>query len=193
MKRFLDLTATTLLSPIIVPLCLFLGALVKITSRGPIIYKETRLGQSGKPFALYKFRTMTQNAHLQQETLKDKKQGDGPMFKLEYDPRVTPLGRWLRKTSLDELPQFWNVLKGDMSLVGPRPLADREMKWNASWREMRLLVKPGITGLWQVKTGIYSDFSDWIIYDLHYVQNHTLWLDLNILFLTLARVVKGRQ
>lgn len=193
LKRFLDVSVTALLSPVIVPLGLFLGALIKITSSGPVIFMETRLGQNGRAFTMYKLRTMIDNAHLQQDVLQEKKQGDGPMFKLEADPRVTSLGRWLRKTSLDELPQFWNVLKGDMSLVGPRPLSAREMKWNPSWKEMRLLVKPGITGLWQVKTGVYSDFSDWIIYDLQYVRNCALGLDLKILMWTVARVIRGRK
>jgi lipopolysaccharide/colanic/teichoic acid biosynthesis glycosyltransferase len=142
---------------------------------------------------MLKLRTMYTGAHLDQETLRARNQSDGPMFKIIHDPRITPLGGWLRRTSLDELPQLWNVFRGDMSLVGPRPLADREMKWHPVWRAMRLQVKPGMTGMWQARCGSVSDFADWIAYDVQYIQNACLSLDLWILLETVRVVVSGRR
>jgi lipopolysaccharide/colanic/teichoic acid biosynthesis glycosyltransferase/NDP-sugar pyrophosphorylase family protein len=192
-KRAVDLIVTLLLSPAVGAACLVFGALTQATSPGPMFYRETRLGWGGRPFTLWKLRTMVQGADRQQSVLRAMNQTDGPMFKIIQDPRVTRLGRWLRQTSLDELPQFWNVLKGDMALVGPRPLADREMKWHPAWRELRLRVKPGLTGLWQVRCGVASDFAEWIAYDVEYVQNLSLWQDLRILAATVRVVLTGRR
>ena len=192
-KRALDLAACLLLGPFIAAACLVLGALVKLTSPGPMFFKETRQGERGEDFTLYKLRTMRHGAHLEQGTLQAKNESDGPMFKIMHDPRITPLGHWLRKTSLDELPQFLCVLKGQMSLVGPRPLADKEMKWHPAWRELRLSVKPGLTGPWQVWCGATSEFSSWIVYDTYYVRHGSMFLDLRLIFETLAVVVRGRR
>jgi lipopolysaccharide/colanic/teichoic acid biosynthesis glycosyltransferase/NDP-sugar pyrophosphorylase family protein len=192
-KRLLDLTAVFLTAPVTVPLCFLLGAVVRFMSPGPVIFREKRMTRGGRPFTMIKFRTMYVNAHLDQSSLRDKNQTDGPMFKIVNDPRITPLGHWLRRTSLDELPQLWNVLKGEMSLVGPRPLAEREMKWHPVWRVLRLGVKPGMTGLWQVMCGSYSDFADWISYDVRYVQDACLSLDLKILIKTIGVVIYGRR
>jgi len=192
-KRALDLAVVLLFGPLIAAAVLALGLLVKLSSPGPVFFREKRLGRDGKGFIMYKLRTMFHGAHLKQNELRTSNESDGPMFKIVNDPRITPLGHWLRKTSLDELPQFWNVLRGDMSLVGPRPLADREMRWRPAWREMRLKVKPGVTGPWQAWCGSSSDFSDWIECDTYYVRHASLWLDLKLIFETLAVVFRGRR
>ncbi|MBI3549155.1 MAG: sugar transferase [Elusimicrobia bacterium] len=193
LKRAMDLGVTLLFGPAIALACLALGLVHKLTSPGPVFFREKRLSKGGREFTMLKIRTMQAGAHLQQGALRAKNESDGPMFKIEHDPRITPMGRWLRKTSLDELPQFWNVLKGEMSLVGPRPLADAEMRLHPSWRDLRLRVKPGLTGPWQVWCGITSDFSSWIVYDSYYVQNGSLWLDLRLILETAAMVFRGRS
>lgn len=192
-KRTLDLVAVAVLAVPVFLAGLVIAALVRVTSQGPALYRERRMTRKGKEFWMVKFRTMYTGAHLDQSKYKDQNQTDGPMFKIIHDPRITPVGNWLRKTSLDELPQLWNVLKGEMSLVGPRPLADREMRWHPVWRALRLQVKPGMTGLWQVKCGGHSDFADWIGYDVHYIQNACLSLDFWILLKTVGVVFFGRR
>lgn len=140
---------------------------------------------------MYKFRTMVKDAELLKKKLRNEM--DGPMFKMRNDPRVTKTGRVLRKWSLDELPQLFNVLKGDMSLVGPRPLASEEMAGdnNNTWREIRLSVKPGLTGLWQIMGRASGKFSDWVSYDIEYVQKRSLLIDLKILFFTIFTVLRN--
>ena len=140
---------------------------------------------------MHKFRTMVPDAEKRQKELRAQNSVDGPMFKLEEDPRITRVGKLLRKTSLDELPQLLNVLRGEMSLVGPRPLAYDEMKFCPTWRDARLSVSPGLTGLWQVKARNRNRFAEWIRYDLEYVRTHSLWLDLYILIRTARVLLKG--
>jgi lipopolysaccharide/colanic/teichoic acid biosynthesis glycosyltransferase len=192
-KRAADIAGALLLAPAAVACCAAAAVLIKATSGGPVFYSEKRAGRAGREFSLHKLRSMVPGAHAKQEILKGLNQSDGPMFKIVNDPRITPAGRWLRRTSLDELPQLWNVLKGEMSLVGPRPLAAREMAWQPAWREIRLRVRPGMTGLWQVRCGSCSDFADWIACDVEYVRNVSFRLDLKILLATAAVVLRGRR
>jgi len=168
------------------PLLILLAILVKLDSRGPILYGDKREGRSGRMFRCFKFRTMLQNAADMQRELMATNQMDGPQFKMDRDPRVTRLGRILRAISFDELPQLLNVAAGQMSLVGPRPSPFRENQMCIPWREARLSVRPGITGLWQVcrHERATGDFHQWIYYDLLYVRHMTLWVDLKILFAT---------
>lgn len=144
----------------------------------------------GREFYMYKFRTMVTDAELLKTRLKN--EVDGPMFKMANDPRVTKVGRILRKWSIDEMPQLWNVLKGEMSLVGPRPLADEEMAGNELWKTTRLSVKPGLTGLWQIRGRRSGKFSDWVMYDTEYVQNKSFFTDIKILFLTVIAVFRNK-
>ena len=148
---------------------------------------QKRCGKDGREFNMYKFRTMVKDAETLKKRLKNEM--DGPMFKLKDDPRITVIGGILRKLSLDELPQLLNVLKGEMSLVGPRPLADEEMVGDDIWREIRLSVRPGMTGLWQIMGRDSGKFSDWITYDTEYVQKRSLFMDIKILFLTITTVL----
>ena len=173
------------------PLLLFIAAAVKLDSPGPVFFSQKRCGKDGREFWMHKFRTMVPDAEQRQKDLKSRNSVDGPMFKLEEDPRVTRIGKLLRKTSLDELPQLVNVLRGEMSLVGPRPLAYDEMKFCPTWRDARLTVRPGLTGLWQVKARNRNRFSEWIRYDLEYVRRHSLWLDIYILIRTARVLLKG--
>jgi lipopolysaccharide/colanic/teichoic acid biosynthesis glycosyltransferase len=186
-ERAVCLVALALLGPLLVVLAI----LVKLSSAGPILYGDRREGRLGRPFRCWKFRSMRQDAHARQRDLADTNELDGPQFKVRDDPRVTPVGRWLRRLNLDELPQLWNVVRGEMSLVGPRPSPFRENQICVPWRDARLSVAPGITGLWQVcrdrREG--ADFHQWIYYDLLYVNHASPWLDIKILlatFLTLG-------
>jgi len=168
------------------PLLLIVGLLVKLTSRGPIFYGDLREAMGGRVFRCYKFRTMRVGADLAQRELASINQMDGPQFKLEHDPRVTSIGRWLRLTSLDELPQLFNVALGQMSLVGPRPSPFRENQTCVPWREARLSVRPGITGLWQVcrHNREAGDFHQWIYYDIKYIRHMSLFVDVKIILAT---------
>ncbi len=190
LKRLVDISFAFLGLLILSPLVLLISIAIRLDSSGPVIFRQKRCGKGGKDFEMLKFRTMVKDAESLQQKLASQKDVDGPMFKLVNDPRVTRVGKFLRKTSLDELPQFINVLKGEMSLVGPRPLAMNEMKFSPSWRDIRLKVNPGITGLWQVKGRSETPFHDWIRYDVFYVKNQSLWLDIKILVKTILVVLR---
>jgi len=189
-KRIMDVGFSAVGIVLLLPLFLLIAIAIKIDSPGPVFYKQKRCGIGGKLFRMLKFRTMIDNAESLQKELLSKNEVDGPLFKISDDPRVTKLGRILRKTSLDEIPQLLNVLKGKMSFVGPRPLIMDEMKFSQSWRDIRLKIKPGITGLWQVQGRSQAPFHNWIRYDVYYVKNQSLWLDIKILFKTIKVVLK---
>ena len=186
LKRILDIVSCFLLFIIFLPLFFIIALLIKIDSKGPVFFLQKRCGRNGKVFNMYKFRTMVEDAESLKKRLTNEM--DGPMFKVRNDPRITGVGRILRRCSLDELPQVLNVLKGEMSLVGPRPLADEEMEGDECWRKIRLSVKPGMTGLWQIMGRTSGKFDDWVSYDIEYVQKMSLCMDLKILVLTLFTV-----
>lgn len=166
---------------------------IKLTSPGPVIFKQRRSGKNGRPFTMYKFRSMQTNAEMRQAELAAYNQMSGPVFKVEGDPRITKLGKFLRRTSLDELPQLYNVLKGEMSLVGPRPLPIYEVeKFESTAQRRRLSMKPGLTCLWQVMgRNEVKSFDDWVRLDLEYIDNWSLWLDFEILLKTVPVVLFG--
>jgi lipopolysaccharide/colanic/teichoic acid biosynthesis glycosyltransferase len=187
-KRLADAILALFGLAVLSPLLLVVAALVRLTSPGPILYGDEREGRGGRRFRCWKFRTMVRDANILQRRLAKANKVDGPQFKMDDDPRVTSVGRWLRPTNLDELPQLINVLLGHMSFVGPRPSPFRENQMCIPWRTARLSVRPGITGLWQVCRHERSagDFHQWIQYDLLYVRNLSLLLDLKIFLATLA-------
>ena len=170
-----------------------LALLIKLTSRGPVFFRQQRSGLNGAPFNIFKFRTMMTNAEQFQHELAAMNEMSGPVFKVTNDPRITPIGKFLRKYSLDELPQLFNVLRGEMSLVGPRPLPVDEVKrFNDVAHRRRLSVKPGLTCLWQVSgRNKISDFKEWVRLDLEYIDNWSIWLDIIILFRTIPAVFTG--
>lgn len=176
------------------PLLLIIALGLKLTSRGPVIFSQKRAGQHGRPFTMYKFRSMRCGAEMEQEELKAFNQMSGPVFKVENDPRITPFGRWLRRTSLDEFPQLLNVLLGQMSLVGPRPLPIYEVdNFELTAHRRRLSMKPGLTCLWQISgRSIVRDFNDWVKLDVEYIDNWSLALDLSILLRTVPVVLFGK-
>jgi len=190
-KRSLDLIVSAVGLVATLPLLLAVGVAVKLTSRGPMLFRQRRCGRFGKEFWMVKFRTMVRDAETMQVQLRSLNEVDGPIFKIEKDPRFTRLGRLLRRYSIDELPQLWNVLKGEMSLVGPRPLAAKEMDCCPAWRDARLKVWPGVTGLWQVGGRSTTSFHDWIRLDTKYVLERSTLLDFKILLKTLLVVLRG--
>ena len=186
MKRVFDVTVSSVALVLLSPVLAVVAAIVRLDSRGPIFFRHVREGLNGRTFACLKFRTMRDGANEMQRQLKGQDKMDGPHFKMRADPRITRVGRWLRATNLDELPQLLNVLIGHMSLVGPRPSPFRENQICVPWREGRLSVRPGITGLWQVcrHDRDAGDFHQWIEYDLLYVQHMSMALDLKVLTAT---------
>ena len=188
-KRWLDIAFSSAVLILLAPFMVFLALAITLDSPGNVLFYSERCGYRGQPFTMYKFRTMAKNATELKRTLLAWNEVDGPMFKLSGDPRVTRVGRWLRDTNLDELHQLWNILKGDMSLVGPRPLSMEEMYYNPRWRDVRLSVLPGITGLWQVERHSGYKFSDWVRYDLEYVRHASLSLDHQIIWKTPYKMV----
>jgi len=189
-KRAMDLVLSSAALLLLSPLMFVIALIIKLDSPGAVIYKQKRCGKDGREFSMFKFRTMIKDAHKLQQKYMERKSVDGPVFKLDKDPRITRVGNFLRKTSLDELPQLMNVIKGDMSLVGPRPLVMGEMKFSPSWRDIRLKVKPGVTGLWQVEGRSSPYFHDWILYDVSYVKKQSLTGDLKIMMKTIKVVLK---
>ena len=172
---------------------LAIALLVKLTSPGPALFRQQRSGINGRPFTIFKFRTMVTNAEQFKHELAAMNEMSGPVFKITNDPRITPVGKFLRKYSLDELPQLLNVLRGEMSLVGPRPLpVDEVRRFNDFAHRRRLSVKPGLTCLWQIKgRNRITSFDDWVRLDLEYIDNWSLWLDVSILIRTIPVVVLG--
>ncbi|HZO90242.1 MAG TPA: exopolysaccharide biosynthesis polyprenyl glycosylphosphotransferase [Chthonomonadaceae bacterium] len=191
-KRGLDILLALLLLIAAAPLMALIAALVKLTSRGPAIFKQTRIGLGGKPFTCYKFRSMCADAESRRQHLLHLNEVSGPVFKIKNDPRVTPIGRILRKYSLDELPQLFNVLQGDMSLVGPRPPVAQEVAQYGERERRRLAVKPGLTCLWQVNGRSHIAFDRWVELDLLYIETMSFWGDIKILLQTIPAVLTGR-
>jgi lipopolysaccharide/colanic/teichoic acid biosynthesis glycosyltransferase len=191
-KRSVDVLGAIIGLVLLSPLFLLTALVLKLTSPGPVFFKQNRSGLGGRPFAMYKFRTMVVNAHAYRDALLAFNEQDGPAFKIKKDPRIIPLGRLLRSTSIDELPQLWNVLRGDMSLVGPRPLPCFESAGCASWQRRRLDITPGMTCIWQVRGRSQVSFDEWMRMDLQYRRNRTLLRDLKLLLLTLPAVLLRR-
>lgn len=191
-KRALDVALSALLLVLALPVVLFVALAIRVTSGGAVLFRQTRCGLNGRRFTLYKFRTMVADAEERRHEVAHLNEMDGPVFKARRDPRVTWLGRFLRKFSLDELPQLWNVLKGDMSLVGPRPPIPEEVAQYARWQRRRLAMKPGLTCLWQISGRNELDFERWMELDLQYIDSWSPWLDLKILAKTVPVVLSGR-
>lgn len=191
-KRALDVVLSLLLLLLSFPVILLAALAIKLTSPGSVLFKQERIGLNGRIFTLYKFRTMIEHAHQRRAEVEHLNTMNGPVFKARSDPRVTSVGRFLRKFSFDELPQFWNVLKGDMSLVGPRPPIPEEVWRYERWQRRRLSMKPGLTCLWQVSGRNDVDFDHWMKLDLQYIDNWSPSLDLKILLRTIPVVLSGR-
>lgn len=192
MMRATDLVCACAILLLGSPFWLCFALLVKLTSPGGIILRQTRVGQRGRPFACYKFRSMYKNAEEVLTSLLAQNEAQGPLFKMKDDPRVTPIGKFLRRTSLDEIPQLFNVIKGDMSLVGPRPPLPREVAQYEEWQKERLEMKPGLTGLWQVRGRSDLSFDEGVLMDLYYIQNWSLRLYFHILLRTIPAVLFSR-
>ena len=190
-KRAVDIVLSIFALVVAFPILLIAAVAIKLDSPGPVIFRQRRCGKDGKEFTMYKLRSMRADAEEYKLRVQYLNDVDGPMFKILRDPRVTRVGRILRACNLDEVPQFYNVLRGEMTLVGPRPLSWDEMALNPQWRDTRLTVKPGVTGLWQVKSHNKSSFAEWIQYDTVYVEGRNTWLDIKILFETLVGSVAG--
>ncbi|NOT33784.1 MAG: sugar transferase [Candidatus Eisenbacteria bacterium] len=188
-KRVLDLLAATVALILLAPVIAAIAIAIKLESHGPILYFSRRVGRNGRAFWFLKFRSMVVGADRNRHHLSHLNECDGPIFKISRDPRVTRVGRFLRVTSLDEIPQFVNVLIGDMSLVGPRPPIPEEVEQYEPWQWRRLDVKPGITCLWQISGRSRLSFKEWMRLDLEYIKHRSLWLDLRILLRTLPAVL----
>jgi lipopolysaccharide/colanic/teichoic acid biosynthesis glycosyltransferase len=201
LKRVLDLVLAGVGTSLLFPVLGVIAAVIRATSRGPAVYRQTRIGQYGQPFTVYKFRTMyvdadsgPHQAYVEayvrgQVDVPPHAESDAAPFKLSQDPRITPVGRWLRRTSLDELPQLFNVLKGEMSLVGPRPDVPYSVALYKDWHKLRLAALPGLTGLWQVRGRGRVSFDEMMRLDCEYVQTQSLWLDCVILANTIPAVL----
>lgn len=191
-KRLLDIIGSVLLLALLSPLFAVVAVLIKMTSPGPVLFRQKRVGLNKRQFTMYKFRTMFSGAENFQEKLLHLNEMSGPVFKIKNDPRVTRVGRILRKTSIDELPQLFNVLRGDMSLVGPRAMSVRDYQFfSEDWQRRRFSVPPGITCLWQIHGRNAVPFDQWMVLDMQYIDRWSLWLDLKILALTIPAVFRG--
>jgi len=191
-KRLLDILGATAAIVIAAPIMVVAVIAVRLETPGPVFFRQYRLGRNGRPFLLYKIRSMTASAPDIRDSLEDDNEASGPVFKIKADPRITRVGRVLRKYSIDEMPQLFHVLFGQMSLVGPRPPIPAEVERYEPWQTERLAVKPGLTCIWQVsgRSDIGSD--EWIRMDIEYVRNRNLWLDIKLLLLTIPAVLTAR-
>jgi exopolysaccharide biosynthesis polyprenyl glycosylphosphotransferase len=191
-KRLLDLLVAVVGLVLLLPVFAVVAAAIVATDGRPVFFRQTRVGLHGRPFRILKFRSMARDAESRQAELASRNELNGQAFKIADDPRVTRVGRVLRRTSIDELPQLWNVLRGDMSLVGPRPPLPNEVAGYDLWHRRRLSMKPGITGLWQVRGRRDPEFDRWVAADLEYIDRWSLWLDVKILLQTIPAAVEGR-
>ena len=191
-KRVFDVVVASAALVLLAPVLAAVAVAIKLDSPGPVFFRQRRVGRDDKPFTMLKFRSMYQDADIQQAELEDLNEADGAIFKIRDDPRITPIGHILRRFSIDELPQLWNVLRGEMSLVGPRPLPLRDFELLDSWHRGRYRVLPGITGLWQVSGRSELDFDDLVRLDFYYVENWSIWLDIEIIARTPLAVLRGR-
>ncbi len=183
-KRAIDIVGSIIGLALLSPILLIVAIAIKLESKGPIIFSQKRIGLKGKEFKMYKLRSMVEDAEKLKKDLMKSNEMSGPMFKMKDDPRVTRVGKFIRKTSIDELPQLVNVLKGDMSLVGPRPSLPKEVKKFKPWMKKRLEVKPGLTCFWQVSGRNNIDFEDWMKLDIKYVEERSFWVDIKLIFKT---------
>jgi lipopolysaccharide/colanic/teichoic acid biosynthesis glycosyltransferase len=190
-KRLVDILVSATCLILLSPLLVLVAAIIKLDSAGPILFTSLRVGKKGEAFTCFKFRTMVENAEALKSSLRHLNERDGVLFKISKDPRLTGVGRILRKFSVDELPQFWNVLRGDMSLVGPRPPIPSECEQYSLDQLRRLDVTPGLTGLWQVTARANPSFESYIELDSQYVNNWSFWLDCRILWKTIGVVIAG--
>jgi exopolysaccharide biosynthesis polyprenyl glycosylphosphotransferase len=192
LKRVFDVLFASCSLVLLAPLMATIAAAIRVTSPGPVLFKQTRCGLGGRRFTLYKFRSMINNAEQLRAELHQLNELDGPVFKLRDDPRITTVGRWLRRFSIDELPQLWNVVRGDMSFVGPRPAIPAEVDQYEPWQRRRLRMRPGLTCTWVLEGRNHLDFNRWIQLDLAYIDTWSLWLDAKIFFRTIPIVISGR-
>jgi exopolysaccharide biosynthesis polyprenyl glycosylphosphotransferase len=191
LKRTIDIVVSLVGLILFFPLFVVIAIAIRIDSPGPVVFRQIRVGKDEQLFACYKFRSMHQGAEREQETLMARNEADGVFFKIRNDPRVTPVGRFLRRSSLDELPQLVNVLAGHMSVVGPRPAPPWEVQRYQPWHKRRLEVAPGITGLWQVSGRSELTFDEMVLLDLYYIENWSPAMDLQIMLRTLPKVIVG--
>jgi lipopolysaccharide/colanic/teichoic acid biosynthesis glycosyltransferase len=191
-KRALDLLSTSIAVVLLLPVWLAVAVAIRLDTPGPILYRSWRVGEGGRLFHFLKFRSMVVGADAIRDDLRHLNEVDGPVFKIARDPRITKVGMILRRTSLDELPQLWNVLRGDMSLVGPRPPIPDEVRHYEPWQLRRLSVRPGLTCLWQISGRSSIGFDEWMRLDMEYIEDRSFTLDLKILFLTIPAVVSGK-
>lgn len=187
LKRFIDILFSSVALITLLPF-LIIAACIFVDSPGPVIFSQYRIGKDGRPFKMYKFRSMVLNAESLLSSLQEKNEASGPMFKIKDDPRITKFGKFIRKTSIDELPQLWNVLKGEMSLVGPRPALPSEVNQYTKYQKYRLIVKPGCSGLWQVCGRSQVGFETMIYLDLIYIKEQSIFLDFIIIFKTIKQM-----
>lgn len=191
-KRIFDVVLSAFAIVVLLPLLLIISIAVKLNSEGPAIYKQKRAGKDRKSFTIYKFRSMCEDADRQRNNLQEQNECDGPVFKILRDPRVTEVGKFLRKTSLDELPQLFNIVKGDMSIVGPRPPLLDEVQQYTPHQMHRLDVKPGLTCYWQISGRSDIGFEKWVQLDLQYIEERSIYTDLKIILKTVPAVLLGR-
>jgi lipopolysaccharide/colanic/teichoic acid biosynthesis glycosyltransferase len=192
-KRVIDVAGASVGLIMAAPVISLAAILIRATSRGDAFFVQKREGLGGKSFSIYKLRTMRPDAESLKSELRAYSEQDGPAFKMTDDPRITPIGRFLRKTSIDELPQLWNILKGDMSLVGPRPLPIDESQSCQQWQRRRLSVRPGLTCIWQIRGRNSVSFDEWVRMDLRYIKRRSLWYNLYLIASTAPAVVAKRE
>ena len=191
-KRFFDICLSAAALVVLSPLLLVIAILIYLEDKGPVIYSQTRIGKDGRAFKLYKFRSMCVDADEKLKDLQKLNERDGPVFKIRDDPRVTKVGKFIRKTCIDELPQLVNIIKGDISIVGPRPPLPNEVEQYNSYQKQRLLVVPGLTCYWQIQKGEETTFDEWVELDLKYIKERSVLLDFRLILLTFKVILSGK-
>ena len=185
-KRIIDVICALCGILLLIPVMIVVAIWIKLESKGAIFFKQERVGQNGKLFLMYKFRSMCTDAEYLLDKLQDKNEMSGPMFKIKNDPRVTKAGKFIRKTSIDELPQLFNILRGEMSIVGPRPSLPKEVAQFTSFQKQRLVAKPGLTCYWQVRGRSDVSFEEWMEMDVQYIEERNTWIDISLIFMTMG-------